>query len=71
MIKVIEKKEVPRAKIACSNCKSILEYGNSDLSEDYERTTKEKSTFYATHYSPKYWCFRCPVCGCKVSANWI
>ena len=37
MVKVIEEKEVPRSKITCSNCSSILEYGNADLYKDYEK----------------------------------
>lgn len=62
MIKVLEEKPVPRKTITCGNCGSILEYGNADLHDDYDAD-------YTGLYRPK--CFVCPVCGVKVSANWI
>ena len=37
MVKVLEEKEVPRDTIECSNCGSLLEYGNADLYEDYRK----------------------------------
>lgn len=60
MIKVIEEKQVPRAEITCSNCGSLLEYGNADLykREDYNYIAYK-------HY------LVCPVCGCDVNATWI
>ena len=68
MIKVIEEKPVPRDTIECSNCHSILEYGNSDLSIDWERE-REQMAMYASLNHWHY--FNCPVCGCKVCASWI
>lgn len=67
MVKVIEEKEVPRSKITCSNCGSILEYGNADLHKDYEKENK----YYTAVMDHNFYYFNCPVCGCKVSANWI
>lgn len=66
MIKIIEEKEVPRSTIECSNCHSTLEYGNADLSIDYEAENK-----YAMYAGYHHYYFHCPVCGCKVSASWI
>ena len=60
MIKVLEEKQVPRAEITCSNCGSLLEYGNADL---YKRVGSTYITY--KHY------FVCPVCGCDVNATWI
>lgn len=68
MVKVIEEKSVPKARITCSNCKSVLEYGNADLHKDYE-SDKSSTTAWGTLHGPM--CFICPVCGCKVSAGWI
>ena len=68
MVKVIEEKRVPKARVHCSNCDSLLEYGNSDLHKDYE-IDKSSTTAWGTLHGPMY--FTCPVCGCKVSANWI
>ena len=67
MIKVLEEKEVPRAQVECSNCGSLLEYGNADLHIDYERN-KDQFNIYA---GINWYCFTCPVCGCKVSTSWI
>lgn len=69
MVKVIEEKEVPRSKITCSNCDSILEYGNADLYKDYEKENKYYTTVMG-HIHDFYY-FNCPVCGCKVSAGWV
>ena len=68
MVKVIEEKSVPKARITCSNCDSLLEYGNADLHKDYE-SDKSNITAWATFNGPM--CLTCPVCGCKISANWI
>ncbi len=66
MIIVKEKKSVPHADVRCGNCGSLLQYGNADLFEDYN------SANYAALYSTGHnYYFNCPVCGCKVSANWI
>jgi len=63
MIKVLKEEQVPRAEITCSNCGSLLEYGNADLYErhDYIYGT----TGIANHY------FVCPVCGVEVNASWV
>ena len=66
MIKVLEEKPVPRDTVICSNCGSLLEYGNADIHTDYEAENK-----CAMYYGNHFYCFTCPVCGCKVSANWI
>lgn len=67
MVKVLEEKEVPRDTIECSNCGSLLEYGNADLYEDYRKNETSNWIYneVKTHY------FNCPVCGCKISASWI
>ena len=65
MVTVIEAHEVPRARITCPNCKSILEYGNADLMEDYRKS----NPFSNSAYTPMY--IRCPNCGVDVSANKI
>ena len=68
MIIVKEKKPVPYDDIRCSNCGSLLQYGNADLHEDYQRDSTSYSTLYGAGHN---YYFNCPVCGCKVSANWI
>ena len=69
MIIVKEKKAVPHADVRCGNCGSLLQYGNADLYEDYYHTD---STNYTILYEARHnYYFNCPVCGCKVSANWI
>lgn len=68
MIKVLKEEKVPVAQIKCSNCGSLLEYSNADLSRDYERE-RDQSPMYANGWAWYY--FRCLVCGCKVSAGWI
>lgn len=65
MIKVIEKKQVPRAEITCSNCGSLLEYGNADLYKKVDYSTSVGNYMVSKHY------FTCPVCGCEVDAQWI
>ena len=70
MIKVLEEKSVPREVIECSNCHSTLEYGNADLSIDYEAERNIANYGFSAYYS-RPMCFTCPVCGCKVSASWI
>ena len=62
MIVVKEKKSVPHDDVRCGNCGSLLQYGNADLLKDYD------SANYTTLYN---YYFNCPVCGCKVNANWI
>jgi len=69
MVKVIEEKNVPKARITCSNCKSVLEYGNADLHRDYELDTPNITAWTTSLHRPM--CFTCPVCGCKISASWI
>ena len=68
MIKVKEYKSVPHADIRCGNCGSLLQYGNADLYEDYHRDSTNYSTLYGAGHN---YYFKCPVCGCKVNANWI
>ena len=70
MIVVKEKKSVPHADVRCGNCGSLLQYGNADLTHDYERE-REDNASYANAWKHEYYCLNCPVCGCKVSANWI
>lgn len=62
MVKVIVECPVPRKRIECPNCHSILEYGNADLMEDW----RESSQFGNAVYIPTY--ITCPVCGVKVKA---
>lgn len=69
MVTIIEAHEVPRARIKCPNCKSILEYGNADLNEVYE-TCNQTFTYPPSKLCHKY-SFRCPQCGVDVSANKI
>ena len=63
MIIVKEKKSVPHADVRCGNCGSLLQYGNADLLEDYN--------YSALCSAGQNYYFNCPVCGCKVNANWI
>ena len=67
MIVVKEKKTVPHADVRCGNCGSLLQYGNADLHEDY----LIDSVYYSALYTGHNYYFNCPVCGCKVNANWI
>lgn len=65
-MKIIKKEEIPTEQISCSNCRSILEYDNSDLSEDWDREN------YNGHFTGiRFYHLRCPVCGVYISANWI
>ena len=68
MIVVKEKKAVPHADVRCSNCGSLLQYGNADLHEDYHRDSANYTALYSARHN---YYFNCPVCGCKVVANWI
>lgn len=67
MIKVLKENPVSRAQIKCSNCKSLLEYGNDDLNLMPEYVNN--NDVYTTEYHN--YGFYCPVCGCKVFASWI
>lgn len=58
MIVVRERKAVPHADVRCDNCGSLLQYGNADLHVNNQR------------HNVRYY-FDCPVCGCKVNADWI
>lgn len=53
MIKIIERKEEPRATVNCPNCGSLLEYGNSDVI--VEKQDNPVSILY------RYF-LECPVC---------
>lgn len=68
MIIVKEKKPVPYNDIRCSNCGSLLQYGNADLYEDYFKDNINYAPLCNSRHS---YYFNCPVCGCKVNANWI
>ena len=68
MIKVLEERPVPRETVTCSNCNSLLEYGNADLHVDYEKGRESAAALCAR--LTKYFIY-CPVCSCKVDANWI
>ena len=68
MIKVLEEKPVPTATINCTNCGSLLEYGNADLCEDYPRDSTSLSYTYGAGHN---YYFRCPICGVKVNASWV
>lgn len=65
MIKVLEEKQVPRAEIICSNCGSLLEYGNGDLYKREDYSVSVSNYIAYKHY------LMCPVCGCGVNATWI
>ena len=60
MIKVIERKDEPRATVTCDNCHSILKYGNCDL----------HAHIYVPNWSLKllvdYYYLYCPVCNCRI-----
>lgn len=70
MIKVLEENEVPRAQVKCSNCGSLLEYGNADLSEDW-KNRPDSYIASANNHAFRNYVLRCPVCGCEVSASWV
>ena len=68
MIIVKEMKSVPHDDIRCGNCGSLLQYGNADLLEDYTMDSANYTILYGAGHN---YYFNCPVCGCKVDANWI
>lgn len=68
MIKILEEKPVPTATTNCNNCGSLLQYGNGDLYEDY---AKDSTSICYTYGAGHNYYFTCPVCGCKIPANWI
>lgn len=71
MIEVIEAKEVPRQRITCTNCESVLEYGNADLHESIENIF-DYSYMPANAYGKnKKYTLRCPQCGVEIRADWI
>ena len=72
MIKVLEEKPVPRATAVCDNCGSTLEYGNADLTEirEYDAAAENVMGVLYPRTTVRYR-FACPVCGCKVNADWI
>ena len=66
MIKVIEEKPIPVDRIECTNCHSLLEYGNADLVKAYDYN------LCSSCYPPLVrYMLRCPVCGIEFYANWI
>lgn len=60
-IVVIKENPVPRQKVTCENCGSILEYGNADL---------QPTTIYSNGYVARYKII-CPICGVPVKCDWI
>lgn len=66
MIKVIERKDEPRAIITCNNCQSVLEYGNCDLSA---HTYTPSSISYLGERIVDYYYFNCPVCNCEIKVS--
>lgn len=71
MIKVLEEKEVPRAKHTCTNCHSVLEYGNADLYEDFSKPQNYNISAVLNDRASKSYYLICPVCNCKDPVNWI
>ena len=69
MIRVIEEKKVPKAQVKCSNCGSLLEYGNADLHVDYDAERTDTFSAYRMSTLSRPLCFSCPVCGCNNSAR--
>lgn len=67
MVEVIKTGNVPTMEITCENCKSILRYGNKDLTKNI----CENKSSYSLLPNCYYYTFRCPVCGVMVEANWI
>lgn len=67
MVKIVIKNKVPTKKVKCSNCGSLLEYGNADLYIVYPEST------LTVQYLCKqpYFAFKCPVCGVEVQAEWV
>lgn len=71
MVTVKEKKPVPHADVRCGNCGSLLQYGNADLLEDYLSANYMALSYMALYSARHNYYFDCPVCGCRVNANWI
>ena len=67
MIKVLEEKKEPRATVRCNGCRSLLEYGNSDLSKKWESNgfSSPPNHLWSSFY------IICPQCGLHVDASWI
>jgi len=68
MIKILEKKPVPKATVTCRNCGSLLEYSNADLHEDYKHNN---SASWPSNLATQSYVIVCPVCGVIQSASWI
>lgn len=67
MIKVIERGEVPTARVRCTNCGSLIEYGNEDLQTKYFPYYEgQQLAMPDQRYN-----FYCPVCGCDIIVKWI
>ena len=62
MINVLERKDEPRATVRCTNCDSLLDYGNSDLIT--ESVDNQISISYR-HY------LECPVCKVNFIAKFV
>ena len=60
-IKVIKENPVPRQKVTCESCDSILEYGNADL-EIAQRYLSGAAVNYK---------IKCSVWGVYVTCDWI
>ena len=71
MVEVIEAKPVPRRRITCTNCNSILEYGNADLHESITSYMSHPYTTAFQYADIKDYTIKCPNCGVEVKANWI
>lgn len=71
MVEVIEAKPVPRRRITCTNCDSVLEYGNADLHESLESVFDRPYMSAMAYSGLKKYTLRCPQCGVEINANWI
>lgn len=60
-IVVIKENPIPRQKVTCDSCGSILEYGNADL---------EVGQRYLSGTAVSYKII-CPICGVYVKCDWI
>ena len=60
MIKVIKEGVIPRGKITCPNCRSILEYGNADTHDDWKYAP-------TSLYRPQ--AITCPVCDVEIPVS--
>ena len=67
MIKVIERKDEPRATVICENCHSLLEYGNCDLHAHMSVPSWSSSLKEIVDY----YYFYCPVCNCEIKVSRI